>query len=103
MYRERTGSLLERAAARVRPERRCAMNARLAILPAILALLVPVAHASAATQVFFAFHRYTNTNSLLTVNLQDVYSGAILVQQSLRAGSGTSTNECYLAHGWLPG
>ena len=67
-----------------------------------LALVVSVAPASGATHVFFDFHRVTNTNSVLTVNLQDVYSGAILIQQSLRAGSGTSTNECYLGHGWLP-
>jgi hypothetical protein len=78
------------------------MSVRIAVLVAALALLAPVARASAATQVFFAFHRYTNTNSRLTVNLQDVYSGSILIQQSLRAGSGTSTNECYVGHGWLP-
>jgi hypothetical protein len=78
------------------------MMKRITLVLAVVAILVPVARASAATQVFFAFHRYSNTNSLLTENLQDVYSGQILVQQSFRAGSGTSTNECYLSHGWLP-
>jgi hypothetical protein len=78
------------------------MTRRIALIVALVATLTPVPRASAATQVFFAFHRYSNTNSLLTVNLQNVYSGEILAQQSLRAGSGTSTNECYLGHGWLP-
>lgn len=78
------------------------MTKRIVLVAAIVAVIVPVARASATTQVFFAFHRYTNTNSLLTENLQDVYSGQILVQQAFRAGSGTSTNECYLGHGWLP-
>src|SRR5206468_447857 len=58
--------------------------------------------ANGATQVFFAFHRSTNTNSWLTINKQDVYTGAILAQRGFRAGSGTSTDECYVAHGWLP-
>jgi hypothetical protein len=75
---------------------------RIALALTVLSLLAPVARASAGTQVFFAFHRYSNTNSLLTENLQDVYSGQILMQQAFRAGSGTSTNECYLSHGWLP-
>src|SRR5918912_2803929 len=78
------------------------MSMRVALLSVVVALLLPAANASATTHVFFAFHRYTNTNSLLTENLQDVYSVAILIQQALRAGSGTSTNECYLGHGWLP-
>jgi hypothetical protein len=78
------------------------MIRRIAVVVAIAAALVPVARASAATQVFFAFHRYTNTNSVLTVNLQNIYNGQILAQQTFRAGSGTSTNECYLGHGWLP-
>ena len=78
------------------------MIKRIVVTVAVVAALVPVAQASAATQVFFAFHRYSNTNSLLTENLQDVYSGQILIQQAFRAGSGTSTNECYVGHGWLP-
>lgn len=78
------------------------MIKRIVVTAAVVAALVPVAQAPAATQVFFAFHRYSNTNSLLTVNLQDVYSGQILIQQAFRAGSGTSTNECYVGHGWLP-
>jgi hypothetical protein len=78
------------------------MTRRIAVAITIVAALVPSARASAATHVFFAFHRYTNTNSRLTVNLQDVYSGQILAQQAFRAGSGTSTNECYVGHGWLP-
>jgi hypothetical protein len=69
---------------------------------AACAALVPVTNAGAGTRTFFAFHRYSNTNSYLTINRQDVYSGAILSQQGFRAGSGTSTDECAVGQGWLP-
>jgi hypothetical protein len=80
------------------------MSKRITLAAVVVAALVPNGRAAAGrTQVFFAFHRYSNTNSYLTINKQDVYSGAILAQRGFRAGSGTSTDECYLAHGWLPG
>lgn len=75
---------------------------RVCCIAAVAATLLPVAGARAATRTFFAFHRYSNTNSYLTINRQDVYSGAILSQQGFRAGSGTSTNECAVGQGWLP-
>ncbi len=76
---------------------------RLALAALALGLIVPATPAAAGTQVFFAFHRWTNTNSYLTVNRQDVMSGQILNQIGLRAGSGISTDECWVKHGWLPG
>jgi hypothetical protein len=75
---------------------------RIFCVAVIAATLLPVAGGRAATRTFFAFHRYSNTNSYLTINRQDVYSGAILSQQGFRAGSGTSTNECAVGQGWLP-
>jgi hypothetical protein len=78
------------------------MRNRLIVVAACLATFVPAQAAHATTSVFFAFHRSTNANSLLTVNRQDVYTGQILNQLSLRAGSGTSTDECWVSHGWLP-
>jgi hypothetical protein len=78
------------------------MMLRVCCIAAIVATLLPIADARAATRTFFAFHRYSNTNSYLTINRQDVYSGAILSQQGFRAGSGTSTNECAVGQGWLP-
>src|SRR5438105_9801630 len=79
------------------------MISRLLWVAAIVAAALPIAHASAATRTFFAFHRYSNTNSYLTINRQDVYTGAILSQQGFRAGAGTSTDECAGGQGWLPG
>ena len=67
---------------------------RIFYIATLAAVLVPVADGHAATRTFFAFHRYSNTNSYLTINRQDVYSGAILSQQGFRAGSGTTTDEC---------
>jgi hypothetical protein len=77
--------------------------AALAVAATVLSASVSAGTArGATTQVFFAFHRSTNTSSWLTINKQDVYSGAMLSQRGFRAGSGTSTDECYVAHGWLP-
>jgi len=77
------------------------MTARIAIL-ALATAFVCVSPAPAATNVFFAFHRSTNTNSYLTINREDTFSGKILSQQGFRAGSGSSTNECQTGVGWLP-
>jgi len=71
-------------------------------LAAVVAMLAFAGQAGATTNVFFAFHRYSNTNSYLTINLQDTSSGAIIAQRGFRAGSGTSTDECALRQGWLP-
>ena len=72
------------------------------LLAALIAMFAFAGEASATTNVFFAFHRYGNTNSYLTINLQDTNSGAIIGQRGFRAGSGTSTDECALRQGWLP-
>jgi hypothetical protein len=79
------------------------MSKTLLILIAAIATLVCAGEASAATHTFFGFHRSTNTNSYLTINKQDLWTGAILAQQGWRAGSGVSTNECAVGYGWLPG
>jgi hypothetical protein len=78
------------------------MIRRLLFLGALVFALALATDATAATRVFFAFHRYTNTNSWLTIYRQDSYTGAILSQQGFRAGSGVSTDECASGAGWLP-
>jgi hypothetical protein len=79
------------------------MSKRFLVVAAVIAAFLPATHASAATRTFFGFHRYTNTNSYLTINKQDLWIGAILAQQGWRAGSGVSTDECAVGYGWLPG
>jgi hypothetical protein len=78
------------------------MTKQLVLLAALVAALACTASASAATRVFFAFHRYTNTNSWLTIYRQDAATGEILSQHGFRAGSGTSTDACASGAGWLP-
>ena len=59
-----------------------------------------VAPANALTPGWFQFDRYSNTNSNLFWMLQ-TSSGT--KWWYYRAGSGTSTDECWVSHGWLPG
>ena len=57
----------------------------------------------AGAAVYFDFDRVGNTTSLLYETWQDAASGKVYAQQSWRAGSGTTTNECQIGYGWLPG
>jgi len=75
---------------------------RLIVLVAAVASSLPVACASAGLRTYFSFHRYTNTNSTLTIIRQDTTTGRNVAQESFRAGSGTTTNECESYKGWLP-
>lgn len=61
------------------------------------------APASAGTITTFDFFRNTNLNSSLYIYRTDTLTGKILNQAYYRGGSGDSTNECYVDHGWLPG
>jgi hypothetical protein len=78
---------------------------RRVVVAALLAIglqtVLVVTPASALTPGWFQFDRKTNTNSNLfwmrgTSNDQ-------LQWWYYRAGSGTSTDECWISHGWLPG
>jgi len=75
---------------------------KLILFTVIAAALVGASQAAAGTYVQFGFHRSTNTNSYLTITKHDSSTGQTLAQQGFRAGSGESTNECYVGHGWLP-
>src|SRR5438270_13997911 len=75
---------------------------RLIILAVIVGGLVSASQAAAGTYVSFGFHRYTNANSHLTIAKHDSWTGQTLAQEGFRAGSGESTDECYVKHGWLP-
>ena len=67
---------------------------------AAAALLASAQQAGAA--VYFDFRRVGNTNSVLYETWQDPASGRVYGQQSWRAGSGYTTNECQSQAGWLP-
>jgi hypothetical protein len=53
-----------------------------------------------AYYTWFDFQRISNTASRLTMNWEG--SPGHFFTTSWRAGSGTSTDACWVAHGWLP-
>jgi hypothetical protein len=70
----------------------------LALAAVALAFGTETSHAA----VYFDFHRITNTGSVLYETWQDASTGKVYAQQSWRAGSGYTTNECQQNAGWLP-
>jgi len=74
---------------------------KLFVAVALCALaLLAVPREGKAWLTWFDFQRVSNTSSVLTMTWEQIpghYSTA-----SWRAGSGTSTDACWIAHGWLP-
>ncbi|MDX6517008.1 MAG: hypothetical protein QOH73_2674 [Gaiellaceae bacterium] len=58
--------------------------------------------AVAATNTTFQFSRSSNLSSTLTLFRRDTATGQVYNSATWRAGSGDSTNECIVGHGWLP-
>jgi hypothetical protein len=76
------------------------MKARkLCVLAAVVAALTAVPGAS-AYYTSFDFARQTNSASTLTIVWQPIPGH--FATASWRAGSGTSTDACWIGHGWLP-
>jgi hypothetical protein len=69
----------------------------------LVAVVLGVSVAPASATVYFDFHRYSNTGSVLYETWQDPSTGRVYAQQSWRAGSGVSGDECQVNAGWLPG
>jgi hypothetical protein len=72
---------------------------KLIVVGAIAAALVSPTPA-AAWPTNFDFTKSTNLNSTLTIVWQQIPGHFSTV--SWRAGSGTSTDSCWISHGWLP-
>lgn len=72
----------------------------LIVAAAATALAVPVANANAS--VWMNFARGSNTWSTLRFTWQNDATGVQRATQAWRAGSGSSTDECWVSHGWLP-
>jgi hypothetical protein len=76
------------------------MRRRLALLASIVGGALVLAPSAGAYFTWFDFTRQANTASRMTMTWQQVlghYSTA-----SWRGGSGSSTNACWVGHGWLP-
>lgn len=77
------------------------MRHRLAGLAALVAAgALAFAPPAGAFLTWFDFHRQSNTWSPLTMVWQQVPGKFSSV--AWRAGSGSSTNACWISHGWLP-
>jgi hypothetical protein len=75
------------------------------IVLAAVAAVVAALGAGACTgraAVYFDFHKISNTGSVLYETWQDAATGKVYAQQSWRAGSGYSIDECLQGAGWLP-
>lgn len=68
---------------------------------ALAALLFTLAAPSAAGAWRFTFYKHTNVSSHLSFGWVDPYDG-LVYSADWRAGSGVSTNACWVGHGWLP-
>ena len=73
---------------------------RRAALIAVAATALAVASPARAYYTWFDFHRVTNTGSTLTMNWEP--TPGHFFSTSWRAGSGVSTDACWISHGWLP-
>ncbi|MDQ3993055.1 MAG: hypothetical protein M3229_05290 [Actinomycetota bacterium] len=65
------------------------------------ALVVALAAPPTASAWRFTFYKHTNIHSNLSFAWVDPYDG-LVYSASWRAGSGVSTNACWVDHGWLP-
>lgn len=76
------------------------MKVRAAISAAVLAITLIVPADAFAYLTWFEFTRQSNIASTLTMAWQ--YGPGFYGTQSWRAGSGVSTDACWIGHGWLP-
>jgi hypothetical protein len=76
------------------------MRARLAVVATLAAAALTLPSPSLAYPTWFEFARHSNTFSTLTMvwHIGAGWYGT----QSWRAGSGVSTDACWVGHGWLP-
>jgi hypothetical protein len=75
------------------------MKIRAAVAAAAVAAALSVP-ATGFANTWLEFTRQSNTSSPLT--LATYYTGGFSTSQTFRAGSGVSTDACWLDHGWLP-
>src|SRR5262245_56897661 len=76
------------------------MNVRAAVAGVLAAAALAIPANASAYRTWFEFTRQSNTWSPLTIATD--YGGGFITTQTWRAGSGTSTDACWIAHGWLP-
>jgi len=76
------------------------MKVRAAIAAAALAVTLTIPANAFAYRTWFEFARQSNIASTLTMVWQ--YGTGYYGTQSWRAGSGVSTDACWIGHGWLP-
>ena len=72
-----------------------------AALAAVFSLALALAAPSSADGWRFTFYKQSNLSSTLTFGWTDPYDG-LVYSDSWRAGSGVSTDTCWINHGWLP-
>ena len=76
------------------------MKARAGITAAVLAVALSLPTNAFAYLTWFEFTRQSNISSTLTMVWQ--YGPGYYGTQRWRAGSGVSTDACWIGHGWLP-
>ena len=76
------------------------MKIRAAIAAAVLAVTLVVPANAFGYHTWFEFTRQSNIASTLTMAWE--YGPGFYGTQSWRAGSGVSTDACWIGHGWLP-
>ena len=76
------------------------MKVRAAIAAAVLAVTLTIPANAFAYRTWFEFARQSNIASTLTMVWQ--YGTGYNGPQTWRAGSGVSTDACWIGHGWLP-
>src|SRR5207253_11070398 len=76
------------------------MKVRAAIAAPALAVALMIPANAFAYLTWFEFTRQSNIASTLTMVWQ--YGADYYGTQSWRAGSGVSTDACWIGHGWLP-
>jgi hypothetical protein len=77
------------------------MKVRAFIAAAVLAVALAIPANALGYPTWFEFTRQTNIASTLTMAWQYGRPG-YYGTQTWRAGSGVSTNACWISHGWLP-
>ena len=76
------------------------MKVRGVITAVLAAAMLAIPANASAYRTWFEFTRQSNLWSPLTIATD--YGGGFVTTQTWRAGSGTSTDACWVAHGWLP-
>jgi hypothetical protein len=76
------------------------MTLRAAIACVLVAAALAIPANASAYRTWFEFGRQSNISSPLTIATD--YGGGFVSTATWRAGSGTSTDACWVSHGWLP-